>query len=179
MNSLESFDFDISDYKVKNNSPEPKKNKRKCYPLYKNYSNGSEKYYKRIVDEDPVWDGTRILFINDVGSYLSGIIKHPLLKKFQKIDCTILECKNKYKLREDFLKFEPDIVVAVGKSAPLALRINNNIPVVLVDPEDFFVGEERKAIILNSKRDIYDQLRDIISFVETDVSPDKYPLYAF
>jgi len=176
--NLESFDFDINKYKIEDNSSKTKKKKRKYYPLYENYDNGSEKYYKRIVDEDPVWDGTRIFFMNDTG-YLSYLMKHPLLKKFQNIDCTVFESKNTSKLDIDFAKFKPDIIVAVGKSAPFALKLNDKIPVVLVDPEGFFMDEERKSIILNSKRDIYDQLRTIIDFIETDVSPDKYPLYAF
>ena len=177
MNSLESFN--INDYKFEDSSSKPTGKKRKYYPLYKDYDNGSEKYYKRIVDEDPVWDDTRIFFINETGSYFSCFSKHSLLKKFQNIDCTVFECKNTSNLGRDFAQFKPDVIVAIGRAASLALKINASIPVVLVDPEKFFIAEERKAIILNSKKDIYDQLRDIIGFIESDVSPDKYPLYAF
>ena len=86
-------DFDINDYTTSSAATSATTvvaKKQKYYPLYKNYPNGSEEYYKRIVEEDEIWENKKILFLCN-----NLFFKDPLFKKLSSMKCRVWNQKSK------------------------------------------------------------------------------------
>ena len=153
-----------------------RRHKRKYFPLYRNYGNGSPQYYRRIVDDDQVWELTKILLVDDVG-IVARFFPCPVITKIGRLCRTNAIVSRLCTAEADRQSFLPHMIVAVGKAAPGALRLSGRLPIVLLDPRDTFIYEDRTHLVLANGRDVYEVLRRIIAFIEKDVFREEHPRY--